>query len=69
VSDVDVASSIADGQGSSLTYGELLPVGVARLQDALFTYQGEGAVLELGMGTGKVALQIFLTENRDVYGV
>jgi len=51
-------------RGSSLLYGELLPDGVSkvlqptRLGGSLAN--GEGKVLELGMGSGKVALQFFL---------
>lgn len=50
-------------RGRSLLYGEMLPDGVskaflpARLGDAL---TGDDIVLELGMGSGKVAVQIFL---------
>jgi len=50
-------------RGSSLLYGEFLPDGVSkvlgleRLGGAL---QGASSVLELGMGSGKVALQIFV---------
>jgi len=51
------------GEGHNLTYGELLPSGVSkalgpeRLQAGLV--EG-GIVLELGMGTGKICLQVFL---------
>lgn len=67
----DVQNVIEKGQGSSLLYGELLPEGVAALIAALFVDReaAPGPVLELGMGTGKVALQFFLTLHRDVYGV
>lgn len=70
VNDVDVATAI-DSDGSSLLYGELLPSGVETLYEALFAGRQEaaGPILELGMGTGKVALQIFLASRRDVYGV
>lgn len=52
-------------RGSSLLYGELLPDGVSKalLPDYLggSLWQKDGSyVLELGMGSGKVALQIFL---------
>mmetsp|Transcript_22741 Transcript_22741/g.64443 ORF Transcript_22741/g.64443 Transcript_22741/m.64443 type:complete len:352 (-) Transcript_22741:66-1121(-) len=53
-------------RGSSLLYGELLPDGVSKallpdwLGGALVHRGGGGLVLELGMGSGKVALQIFL---------
>ncbi|CAK9081872.1 unnamed protein product [Durusdinium trenchii] len=75
VDEVDV-QSVLEG-GSSLLYGELLPEGVRRLQEAFFEEQElEGPILELGMGTGKVALQLFLapsatpqTAERRVYGV
>ncbi|CAJ1452442.1 unnamed protein product, partial [Effrenium voratum] len=30
---------------------------------------GRGPILELGMGTGKVAMQLFLSTGRDVFGV
>mmetsp|Transcript_35099 Transcript_35099/g.64156 ORF Transcript_35099/g.64156 Transcript_35099/m.64156 type:complete len:409 (-) Transcript_35099:27-1253(-) len=71
IDEADVASVIEKGQGSSLLYGELLPEGVARLAEALFLGRGEvsGPLLELGMGTGKAALQLFLSLRRDVYGV
>jgi len=54
----------AKERGSSLLYGELLPAGVSkamlpdRLGGALAC--GGKLLLELGMGSGKVALQIFL---------
>lgn len=54
-------------RGSSLLYGELLPDGVSKalqprwLGDALAS---QSFVLELGMGSGKVALQIFLQQPR-----
>jgi len=63
-------------RGSSLLYGELLPDGVskalhsARLGAALCE-DANRFVLELGMGSGKVALQIFLQAPsvRRVLGV
>ena len=67
VGESDVAS-VLEG-GSSLLYGELLPEGVQRLEKAFFEEHSlEGPILELGMGTGKVALQLFFTK-RDVWGV
>lgn len=72
IQEADVASVIEKGQGSSLLYGELLPAGVVQLNAALFSQRtdAEGLVLELGMGTGKVALQFFLSSMlHDVYGV
>lgn len=73
IDQADVASVLQCGQGSSLLYGELLPSGVCTLCYALFAGRPEdetvGPVLELGMGTGKAALQIFLALKRDVYGV
>mmetsp|Transcript_22964 Transcript_22964/g.64527 ORF Transcript_22964/g.64527 Transcript_22964/m.64527 type:complete len:414 (+) Transcript_22964:69-1310(+) len=71
IEQADVESVVQKGQGSSLLYGELLPAGVTKLSIALFHGREEvpGPVLELGMGTGKVALQIFLSLHRDVYGV
>jgi len=54
-------------RGSSLLYGELLPDGVSKalLPDRLGAALaggggGNGLLLELGMGSGKVALQVFL---------
>lgn len=84
IGDLDVERVYDEGHGSSLLYGELLPAGVALLAEVLFSdehccpqaspdQRGEmelqGPILELGMGTGKVALQLFLSLRRDVYGV
>eukprot|EP00405_Crypthecodinium_cohnii_P026061 CAMPEP_0206491634 /NCGR_PEP_ID=MMETSP0324_2-20121206/45225_1 /ASSEMBLY_ACC=CAM_ASM_000836 /TAXON_ID=2866 /ORGANISM="Crypthecodinium cohnii, Strain Seligo" /LENGTH=418 /DNA_ID=CAMNT_0053973087 /DNA_START=135 /DNA_END=1388 /DNA_ORIENTATION=+ len=71
VGDADVETLLAKGRGSSLLYGELLPAGAVALARALFERRRDvaGPILELGMGTGKVALQYFLSLNRDVYGV
>lgn len=73
IHDADVSSLVAKGQGSSLLYGELLPEGVVKLMDVLFSHreamESSGPLLELGMGTGKVALHVFLSLQRDVYGV
>lgn len=73
IHDADVSSLVAKGQGSSLLYGELLPEGVVKLMEVLFSHreamESSGPLLELGMGTGKVALQVFLSLQRDVYGV
>lgn len=65
----------ARARGSSLLYGEMLPDGVTkaletnRLGKALES--NSATVLELGMGSGKVALQIFLQSPgaRRVMGV
>eukprot|EP00434_Breviolum_minutum_P015567 symbB.v1.2.013710.t1/scaffold922.1/size178049/2 len=65
----DDVASVLEG-GSSLLYGELLPEGVARLAEAFFEEQDlEGSILELGMGTGKVALQLFLQRSHHVFGI
>eukprot|EP00929_Paragymnodinium_shiwhaense_P009584 TRINITY_DN113798_c0_g1_i1.p1 TRINITY_DN113798_c0_g1~~TRINITY_DN113798_c0_g1_i1.p1 ORF type:complete len:425 (+),score=100.14 TRINITY_DN113798_c0_g1_i1:99-1373(+) len=79
VGEADVATLVENGSSGSLLYGELLPDGVARLEKALFAERPRAEasassaaelVLELGMGTGKVALQMFLAAaRRDVYGV
>lgn len=59
----DQEKAEARDRGNSLLYGELLPDGVSkmllpsRLGGSL---DRDAAVLELGMGSGKVALQIFL---------
>lgn len=52
-------------QGSSLLYGEMLPDGVSKalhekLLGGALAKGDNGSVLELGMGSGKVALQVFL---------
>eukprot|EP00933_Yihiella_yeosuensis_P047493 TRINITY_DN4332_c0_g4_i1.p1 TRINITY_DN4332_c0_g4~~TRINITY_DN4332_c0_g4_i1.p1 ORF type:complete len:366 (+),score=46.47 TRINITY_DN4332_c0_g4_i1:36-1100(+) len=53
-------------RGSSLLYGEMLPDGVSkalhpfRLGQPLLKEGAESMVMELGMGSGKVAMQIFL---------
>ncbi|CAE8607957.1 unnamed protein product, partial [Polarella glacialis] len=70
----DVASVVETGQGSSLLYGELLPDGVSQLMEAFFVNRPDacraGSLLELGMGTGKVALQLFLSlPGCSVFGV
>mmetsp|Transcript_6948 Transcript_6948/g.21225 ORF Transcript_6948/g.21225 Transcript_6948/m.21225 type:complete len:417 (-) Transcript_6948:21-1271(-) len=74
IAEADVASVVERGGGSSLLYGELLPEAVEQLAAALFAGRAgagaQGPVLELGMGTGKVALQLFLLPpRRSVYGV
>eukprot|EP00927_Polykrikos_kofoidii_P051228 TRINITY_DN45013_c0_g1_i1.p1 TRINITY_DN45013_c0_g1~~TRINITY_DN45013_c0_g1_i1.p1 ORF type:complete len:452 (-),score=96.26 TRINITY_DN45013_c0_g1_i1:76-1335(-) len=74
IGEADIAGLLDKGHHSSLLYGELLPEGVTMLEDALFSGRPEsaiagGQVLELGCGTGKVALQMFLSLRRDVYGV
>ena len=70
VTDEDRAA--AKGARSSLLYGELLPRGVNRSLGALALNAADADVLfDLGMGTGKVAVQAFLqfpTLSR-VYGV
>jgi len=71
IDQADVQSVIQKGQGSSLLYGELLPEGVTLLMEALFAEREDvsGPILELGMGTGKAALQLFLSLHRDTHGV
>lgn len=71
----DSEKAEARERGSSLLYGELLPDGVSKillpaylggaLQGADQGASGNSVVLELGAGSGKVALQIFL-QRRDV---
>jgi hypothetical protein len=64
-------------RGSSLLYGELLPDAVTKslqathLGGALSGNENNGLILELGMGSGKVALQMFLQclSARRVFGV
>lgn len=70
----EAEKDVAKQRGNSLLYGELLPDGVSkaltpgRLGGAL---QGRSIVLELGMGSGKVAMQVFLQypEVAHVLGV
>lgn len=76
VSYSDVTALLEKGRGSNMLYGELMPAGVSRLMRAFYSGRAaaatSGPLLELGMGTGKVALQFFLASSppdRDVYGV
>eukprot|EP00928_Gymnodinium_smaydae_P045801 TRINITY_DN30488_c0_g1_i1.p1 TRINITY_DN30488_c0_g1~~TRINITY_DN30488_c0_g1_i1.p1 ORF type:complete len:264 (+),score=42.35 TRINITY_DN30488_c0_g1_i1:44-835(+) len=59
----DTAGHLVDGSQNGLMYGELLPGGVSKALDCM----GAGSaacsgstMLELGSGTGKVAVQAFL---------
>jgi len=71
----DSEKAQARERGSSLLYGELLPDGVSKvllppylggaLRGADQGFSSNSCVLELGAGSGKVALQIFL-QRRDV---
>lgn len=60
----DEEKAAAKARGSSLLYGELLPDGVSkamssgRLGGSLLA--GGGLVLELGSGSGKVAMQVWM---------
>jgi len=59
----DEEKAAARQRGSSLLYGELLPDGVSKaLQPSWLggALGPQSIVLELGMGSGKVALQVFL---------
>lgn len=60
-------------RGSSLLYGEMLPDGVTKALDVSRlggSLQAKSVVLELGMGSGTVAMQIFLQcPVRKVLGV
>ena len=59
-------------QKGSLLYGELLPRGVNKALDSVHLNGRKAKVLyDLGMGTGKVAIQAFLQFRnlRYVYGV
>lgn len=61
-------------QGSSLLYGEMLPDGVSKALDLKRLGQALGensTILELGMGSGTVAMQMFLQcpSVRKVVGV
>lgn len=70
----DLEKAEANLRGSSLLYGELLPDGVSkalspgRLGEAA---RYNSTVLELGMGSGKVAIQMFLQCQgiRQILGV
>lgn len=70
----DAEKAEARRTGSSLLYGELLPDGVSKalssneLGQALDVAVGGSRVLELGMGSGKVAMQVFL-QRPDVQQV
>ena len=67
----DVAAALKAG-GCNLIYGELLPAGLAKMCDPSHLDVARCAVvLELGMGTGKVAMQLFLQQPqvRRVLGV
>ena len=64
----DVQAALRAG-GANLMYGELLPAGLCKMLDAqhlsvpLKTEASTGGVelvLELGMGTGKIAMQVWL---------
>jgi len=59
--------------GSTLLYGELLPSSCSELWAALglSSIKASGVLLELGMGTGKVALQAFAEHPglRRVFGI
>jgi hypothetical protein len=64
----------ANSTRGSLLYGELLPRGVNRALDSKHLNalkQGQQSLLDLGMGTGKVVLQVFLQcpNLNFVYGV
>lgn len=66
--DVDIATRV----GGSLLYGEVLPAGVCKLLDEKHLNASSArSLVDLGMGTGKLALQAFLTyENlTSVVGV
>lgn len=57
----DSDRALAEDAHSSLLYGELLPRGINKALGALRLRGAEAAVVyELGMGIGKVAMQIFL---------
>ena len=67
----DVKAAL-DAGGSNLLYGELLPAGLSKMLDAEHLDIARAAVvLELGMGTGKLAMQVFLQQAqvRRVLGV
>lgn len=66
--DLDTAQKL----GSSLLYGEVLPAGVAKLLDFQhLDAQNASVLMDLGSGTGKLALQAFISfpNLKDVYGV
>ena len=63
---------VADESGSSLLYGEVLPRGVCRMLDRRHLDAAAGRTLfDLGMGTGKLAMQAFIQHPNltYVYGV
>jgi hypothetical protein len=65
---------VAKSTKGSLLYGELLPRGVNRALDSRHldaTRQSTHTLLDMGMGTGKVVMQVFLQclNLTDVYGV
>eukprot|EP00933_Yihiella_yeosuensis_P016875 TRINITY_DN14272_c3_g1_i1.p1 TRINITY_DN14272_c3_g1~~TRINITY_DN14272_c3_g1_i1.p1 ORF type:complete len:497 (+),score=91.54 TRINITY_DN14272_c3_g1_i1:37-1527(+) len=64
--------SAARDCASSLLYGEMLPDSVTQLWQALGLQKySEGTLLELGMGTGKIALQAFVEhpQLQRVFGI
>ncbi|CAE7440970.1 unnamed protein product [Symbiodinium necroappetens] len=74
------SSDLRQGRGSSLLYGVSMariscefavPASVEQLARAFCTREEPlgGPVLELGMGTGKVALQLFFTLHVDIFGL
>ena len=59
----EVEKREARERGSSLLYGEMLPDGVSKALEPSRLGQAiekDSTVLELGMGSGTVAMQIFL---------
>jgi len=61
---------VINGEEFNLLYGELLPETVSAVLEQLGANVG-GSILELGMGTGKVAFQAFLQcpNARQIVGV
>lgn len=65
----DSDRALAEDAHSSLLYGELLPRGINKALGALRLRGAEAAVVyELGMGIGKVAMQIFLQFSSTAEG-
>ncbi|KAA0175794.1 hypothetical protein FNF27_02880 [Cafeteria roenbergensis] len=58
---MDSDKNTASEAGASLLYGELLPMGVCKLMNQYHLAAGSArSLLDLGMGTGKLVMQVFL---------